>query len=196
MQRNQFNHFALSLLILLTFALSGCVGGAVVAGSAMGASVASDKRTVSTIADDVTIDYHARSALAADKTLNEEAHVVAASYNHVLLLIGQTPTAALRDRAEEMVKNLPDVKRVVNKISIEKPITLLQKSHDAVLTTNVKARMVSTTNLKANDIKVITENGTVYLLGKVSRDQGSIAAEVTRNSSGVKKVVKVFEYTD
>lgn len=186
--------FAL-LLIPTLAALQGCAPAAVVAGSAAGA-VATDTRTVSTIADDVSIDYHAHEALVADKTLNTEAHVVAASYNHVLLLIGETPTEALKTRAEDLVKNLPDVKRVVNKITIEPPITLAQKSNDTIITTNVKARMLSTTNLKATHIKVITENAAVYLLGKISREQGVIAAEVARNSTGVKKVVKVFEYRD
>lgn len=184
------------LLLIPALALQGCVGGAIVAGSAASATVASDTRTVSTIADDVSIDYHAHEALVADKTLNTEGHVLAASYNYVLLLIGEVPTEQLKARAEELVKNLPDVKRVVNKISIGKPITLAQKSSDTVITTNVKARMLSTTNLKATHVKVITENAVVYLLGKVSRDQGNIAAEVARNSTGVKKVVKVFEYTD
>lgn len=185
-----------AFLLIPALALQGCVGGVVAAGSAASATVASDKRTVSTIADDVSIDYHAHEALVADKTLNAEGHVLAASYNHVLLLLGEVPTEELKDRAEDLVKNLPDVKRVVNKITIEKPITLMQKSNDTVLTTNVKARMLSTTNLKATHIKVITENGTVYLLGKISHEQGNIAAEVARNSTGVKKVVKVFEYTD
>ncbi len=182
--------------IIPTLALQGCASGVVAAGSAAGATVASDTRTVSTIADDVSIDYHAHEALVADKTLNTEAHIVAASYNHVLLLIGEAPTEQLKSRAEDLVKNLPDVNRIVNKITIEKPISLGQKSSDTVITTNVKARMLSTTNLKATHVKVITENATVYLLGKVSREQGGIAAEVARNSTGVKKVVKVFEYTD
>lgn len=176
--------------------LQGCVTSAVVAGSAAGAKVASDTRTVSTIADDVSIDYHAHEALVADQNLNTEAHVVAASFNHVLLLIGETPTEELKDRAVDLVKNLPGVKRIVNKIVIDKPITFMQKSNDIVITGNVKARMLSTTNLKSSHIKVITENGTVYLLGKVSREQGAIAAEITRGSTGVRKVVKVFEYMD
>ena len=187
----------LGFLLLPIFILQGCLGGAaVVAGSTAGATVASDTRTMSTIADDVSIDYHAHEALVADKTLNAEGHVVPASYNHVLLLVGEVPNNELRDRAETLVNNLPDVKRVVNKISIEKPISLMRKTNDTLLTTNVKTRMFSTTNLKASHIKVITENSVVYLLGKVSREQGSIAAEVAKNSTGVKKVVKVFEYTD
>jgi osmotically-inducible protein OsmY len=186
----------ISFLLIPTLALQGCIGGAIVAGSAVSAQVASDTRTVSTIADDVSIDYHAHEALVADKTLNTEAHIVAASYNHVLLLIGEAPTEALKSRAEELVKNLPDVKRVVNKITIEKPTTLAQRSNDTMITTNVKARMLSTTNLKATHIKVITENSTVYLLGRISHEQGTIAAEVARNSTGVKKVVKIFEYKD
>ena len=186
----------LCLLLFPTLLLQGCFGTAVVATSAAGATVASDSRTMSAIADDVSIDYHAHEALVADKTLNTDAHVLAASYNHVLLIVGETPTTELRDRAEELVKNLPDVKRVVNKISIEKPISFAQKANDTALTANVKARMFSTTNLKATHVKVITENGVVYLLGKLSREQGKVAAEVARNSAGVTKVVKVFEYLD
>lgn len=185
-----------TLLLVSGLVLQGCVTGAVVAGSAVSAKVASDTRTVSTIADDVSIDYHAHEALVADKTLNTEGHVLAASYNHILLLVGETPTQALSNRAEEMVKNLPNVKRVVNKITIESPISFMQKSNDSVITANVKTRMLSTTNLKASRVKVITENGVVYLLGKVSRTQGGIAAEVARNSTGVKRVVKVFEYSN
>jgi osmotically-inducible protein OsmY len=182
--------------ILPTFTLQGCVTGAVVAGSAASAKVASDTRSVKIIADDVSADYHAHEALAADKALNAEAHIVAVSYNHIMLLVGQAPTEELRARAEDRVKNLEGIKRVVNKINVEPPIGLSQKSKDTVITTNVKARMLATTNLKSSQVKVITENGVVYLLGKVSREQGKIAAEVARDSTGVKKVVKVFEYTD
>lgn len=183
------------LLIPIFILQQGCATTAVVAGSTA-STVASDARTMSAIADDVSIDYHAHEALVADKTLNAEGHVVAVSYDCVLLLVGEVPTEVLRDRAESLVNNLPNVKKVINKITIEKPISLATKTNDTLLTTNVKARMFSTTNLKATHIKVITENSVVYLLGRVSREQGRVAAEVARNSTGVKKVVKVFEYLD
>lgn len=182
---------------LIAGLLQGCVAvGAAAAGGAAGTSVARDKRTLTTMADDQGITYQIEKQLVADPDIHNNAHISVATYNGVVLLVGQAPTADLRDRAVQFAQAQPKVKRVFNEITIGKPTSIVRRSQDAMITSNVKARMVATTNLEASRIKIVTENGVVYLMGLTTRRQADIAAIVTRNSSGVQKVVKLIEYVD
>jgi len=182
--------------VLLACLLQGCIAGAFVAGGAAGTAVARDKRSFDTMKVDEDITYQSQRYIAADPDLNNNAHIVVVSYNKVVLLAGQAPTPALRDKAIRIVQAQPKVRRIFNEITIGKPTSPMRRSQDAMITANVKARMVATTNLEASRIKVVTEDGVVYLMGLTTRRQADIAAIVARNSSGVKQVVKLIEYID
>ena len=182
--------------LLIACLLQGCVAGAFVAGGAAGTSVGRDKRSIATIADDQNITYQAERQIEADPGLHTDAHVVAVSYNGVVLLAGQAPTQEMRDKAVQMVQALPKVRRIFDEITVGKSTSAVRRSQDALITGNIKTRMVATTNLEASRIKVVTEDGIVYLMGLTTRRQADIAAIVARNSSGVQQVVKLIEYTD
>lgn len=183
--------------LLMTGLLQGCVAvGAAAAGGAAGTSIARDKRTLTTMADDQNITYQIEKQLVADPDIHNNAHIAVATYNGVVLLVGQAPSSDLRDRAVQYAQAQPKVKRIFNEITIGKPTSLVQRSQDALITSNVKARMVATTNLEASRLKVVTEDGVVYIMGLTTRRQADIAAIVARNSSGVRKVVKLIEYAD
>ena len=66
----------------------------------------------------------------------------------------------------------------------------------SVQTSKVKARFVEANRFRANHVKVVTENSIVYLLGIVKRQEANDATEIARTTSGVQRVVKVFEYLD
>jgi osmotically-inducible protein OsmY len=185
--------YSLAMLLAMT-ALAACEPTAVAVGAASGSTIAGDNRTLQTIADDQSAAYLANRRLTADTELTKNARAVASVYHGTLLLTGEAPTEALRARAEQRVQNLKHVRRVYNQITIGSPIGMLKQSDDALVTSNVKARMLATTNLKSAQFKVITEDGTVYLMGWTSPEQANIAADVVHNSSGVKRVVKVVEY--
>ena len=182
------------LLTILLFVLPGCIAGAFVAGGAAAGGLASDSRTLETITEDEDITHQANRQIAADQTLMQQAHIMAVSYNHVVLLAGQVPNATLREKAARLVQKVPKVKRIFNEITIGEPTSALRRSKDAAITANIKTRMLTTTNLKSNHFKVVTENGTVFLMGLSTRKQADIAGLVARSSEGVKKVVKLVEY--
>jgi osmotically-inducible protein OsmY len=185
----------LSVLLLVTL-LQGCAG-AVVGGAAAGASVAHDRRSAGTVVDDEIIELKAREKLFSDKELFEQTHISVTSYNNILLLSGETPTDALRSRAFSLVSGIPKVRKVHNELVLAAPSSLLTRSSDTWITTKVKTNLFNIKNIEGFDptrIKVVTENGTVFLLGIVTRQEAEAVVNASRTVKGVQRVVKLFEY--
>lgn len=129
--------------------------------------------------------------------LNRPTSVISlTSYNGIVLLVGQTPTAELKQRAATAAQQIEGVKKVHNEITVEEPVTGLIRSNDALLTSKVKARLVGDADAPASKVKVITENGVVYLLGIVDRNQAKYITDAVRHVGGVQKIVRLFEYVD
>lgn len=185
----------LFLLSALTFlpALSGCFPLAAT-GAAATAYVAADRRTAGTVIDDETIELKASNRIS--EKLGNQVHVDVTSYNHVVLLTGEAPTEALKAEAEKIARGLPNVRNVVNEIQIAGPSSLASRSNDALITSKVKARFIDANKFSPNYVKVVTENGVVYLLGLVTHKEAEDAVQIARTTGGVRKVVKVFEYID
>ena len=181
----------------LTFSvlLQGCAP-IVVGGAATGATVAVDRRTAGTMVDDQTVELRALDAILSDDELYHQAHISVTSFNGLVLLTGQAPTAEMRQRAEQITTRFPEVRRVQNEIEIAAPTSLMTRSSDTWITTKVKTLMFAEKNFNANNIKVVTDNGTVYLMGLVKRAEAEKAVLIARQVSGVQRVVKVFEYLD
>jgi osmotically-inducible protein OsmY len=190
-------HLPLTILLLASVLITGCVPVVFMAGgAAAGSGLVGDHRSLQTIADDDNSSYLANLRLSANKELHNDAHVSAVVFNHELLLVGQAPTEELKIKAEDLVKSVKKVKKVYNQITIGEPIGTLANASDAMLTTNIKTRMMTTTNLKSNQFKVVTEDKVVYLLGLTTKRQAQRAVIVARNSSGVKRVVTLFHYVE
>lgn len=183
------------LLLACTCILQGCVAVAA-GGAAAGASAAVDRRTTGTLVEDQAIELKAAKALNADKEINEQAHLNVTSYNMVVLLTGETPTEELRQRAGKIVQGVEKVTTVHNEITIAAPSSLMTRSSDTVITSKVKTKLLADESIEGVNIKVVTENGVVYLMGLASRAEADRATEVARKTGGVQKVVKVFQYTD
>ncbi|BDM66030.1 BON domain-containing protein [Shewanella sp. NFH-SH190041] len=184
----------LPLLLALNL-LSGCAG--VVAVGAVGGTVmANDERSLRTQLDDTNADFEIASALSAHQDLKNQTNITGVVMNGNTLLIGQAPNSMLRDKAIRVVKQLKLGGKLHNQIRIGNPTSFTTRSNDAWITTKVKGRMLHQDGLDISKIKVITENGEVFLLGLVNRQEANQAVEVTRNTAGVRKVIKVFEYTD
>lgn len=183
------------LLSFMVFTLTGCAG-AMMAGTVGGAVMLNDERSISTQLDDSNADFSIDSALRSNDELRENGNVTGISMNGNVLLIGQAPSSRLRDLAVSTVQNLKLGGKIHNQIRIGNPISFTTRSNDGWITTKVKGRMLNDKNLDMTRIKVVTENGEVFLLGLVSREQADLAVEIARNTSGVRRVIKVFEYTD
>lgn len=182
-------------IVLLAGLLQGCIAvGALAVGGAAGGALASDKRSISTMADDEKISYNIQKQLAQDPEMTHNTHIIVISYSHVVLIVGQVPTQDISDKITQVAQNYPNVRRVFNELTVGPPTSASRRSKDIAITANVKTRMFTTTNVSSGQIKVVTENGVVYLLGITSRDRADAAAQVARNSTGVQEVVKLIEY--
>lgn len=182
---------SLGLLTVLASSLSGCaellIGGAVVGGVA-----AVDRRTFGTQTEDKAIMLKGENRVA--QLVGNSGHVNVASFNRRVLLTGEVKDAAQRAAVEKEVRAIEAVLEVFNELEVAGVSSLTSRSSDALITTRVKANLVNHRELYANAFKVVTERGTVYLMGKVTQHEGNQAAEAARTVSGVQKIVKVLEY--
>jgi len=182
-------------MLLTIQLLQGCAP-VLVAGAAAGVSLANDRRSPGTIIDDQDIEFHVRNTFKGDSELASDTHLSVTSFNHVVLLTGQVRDQRQRDRAAELTNNTANVKRVHNEIVIAAPISLQARNQDTWLTTKVKNALLHHATLNALQIKVVSEDSTVYLMGLVSQAEGRAAAATAQQVSDVRGVIKVFEYLD
>ncbi|AXP56440.1 divisome-associated lipoprotein YraP [Haemophilus influenzae] len=185
----------LAILLGATIFLQGCVA-AVIGGGAVAAKVATDPRTTGTQIDDETFEFKVENAVEKDTQIKAEGRVNAVSYNGRVLLIGQVPNSDVKDTATALAKGVEGVNEVYNELTVSPKISFAQISKDSWLTTQVKSKMFVDGRVKATDVKVISENGEVFLLGNVTQSQANAAADIASKISGVKKVIKVFKYLD
>jgi len=187
--------FTLFTLLITASLLQGC-GALLVGGAATGAAIIHDRRDAETVLADKDIQLKVLSAVEADKQLAARSRVAASSYNRVLLLSGQVETPELKRRYVDLARNIPGVKRVVDEVTVAKPTTLAEESEDAYITTKVKLALfdVKLPTFDPSRIKVVTERNVVYLLGLVTPEEASAVVEKVRYVTGVKRVVKIFEY--
>ena len=170
--------------------LQGCFPLAVT-GMGAAALMAGDRRTTGIYVEDENIEW---KFVARTRQDNRGAHVNATSFNRRVLLTGQAPTEDEKRRIEQLARGIESVREVVNEITVGPVLSLATRGNDALITSNVKARMVNNGRFSPNHIKVVTENNVVYLMGLVSQAEADAATEVARTASGVSRVVKVFEY--
>ncbi|OGT47257.1 MAG: hypothetical protein A3E82_06635 [Gammaproteobacteria bacterium RIFCSPHIGHO2_12_FULL_38_11] len=180
-------------VMLISLFLSGCIpAAALVVGATVGGAVIYDKRSVSTIAQDQQSENLA-GLIIKDSPDLKDTHIVIATFNHVLLIVGQVNTEEQRATVSQLLSNVKNISRVYNEVTVRPPTSTWQHSHDAWITTKIKTEMMAKPGLHSTQIKVLTENGTVYLMGVLSQHQADMAVNIARQVDGVKKVVKVFE---
>jgi len=172
-------------------ALQGCVA-VVATGVTAGALMAADRRTSGAYVEDQSIELKASGQI--DSRFGDKVHINVTSYNRKVLLTGEAPDEAAKSAIEKITAEVPSVEVVTNDIQIAKPADMASRSNDAYITSKVKARFVEANKFYANNVKVVTEAGTVYLLGLVTRNEADAATEIARTTTDVRKVVRVFEY--
>lgn len=176
-----------------TVPLTGCLP-VLATGVGVGAMMADDRRSAGVYIEDEEIEFRAGSRLREAKLDGVRANFT--SFNRRLLITGEAPTEALKARMSEIGRGVPGVKEVYNEMAIAGPIGFAARSNDGYITTKVKARMFEDSRINANHVKVVTSNGVVYLMGLVKREEADIAAGIAARTTGVQRVVKVFEYLD
>lgn len=184
------------IILILSLGLQGCLAGAFVAGSATTGSLVTDPRPIDVIKTDEEINFRVNRKLANDPVLNAETHISAVSYNQVVLLTGQAYDEALKAKAGDYTKSISQVRRVFNEITLGIPTTVYRRAQDVGITSAVKAKMFANRALKSNNFKIVTEDGVVYILGITTQKQADLAVSIARDTSGVKKVVKLIQYKE
>lgn len=154
------------------------------------------KRTFGAVIEDQTIETKAAVNLEKASSELADSHIAVVSYNGVALLVGQVPSAEQRKLAASTVADLRQVRRVHNALEVAGKTTYVVRTNDAWITAKVKAKLLANQELAGRRIKVVTENGAVYLMGLISRADADRAAEIARGTNGAQKVVRLFEYTD
>jgi len=182
-----------NLIILSTIlSLSGCAG-LFIAGAATTANIVTDTRTTKQIWQDNNIEFEI-AAIGNKAPFKGEVRVVASSYNGTVVLMGQAPTLNLIHDLERRAREVDGVKVIHNQIKQKEPLTVTQISNDSWITTKVKSALLTDSELNGVKVKVFTEDSDVFLFGYVTLKQGERATEIARNISGVKEVIKGFQY--
>jgi osmotically-inducible protein OsmY len=175
----------------LAVSLQGCIlPVALVAGG--GALVATDRRTVGAQTEDREIQVKAIKQMGDE--FPDTAHVDVAVFNRRVLLTGEVPNQAVKDRAEQIVRNINNVNAIVNELEIQPKASFQARASDSYLEGRVKAALIAEKGISANDFKVVCSDGNIYLMGLVTKDEGAIGADVASRVMGVMQVTKVFQY--
>jgi osmotically-inducible protein OsmY len=171
--------------------LQGC-GPVLMVGAGAAVVAFEDRRTTVAQVDDQTIELRAGNRI--DDRFGSRVHVNVTSYNRYVLLTGEVPDEPTRAEIEQMTRGVTNVLGVTNDLQVAGISSATSRSNDTLLTTNVKARLLNSDKLNGIHVKVVTEASVVYLLGVVTEQEAADAVELARTTSGVRKVVKMFEY--
>jgi osmotically-inducible protein OsmY len=179
-------------LALAAAALQGCVPVVIGAGAAAGYSSLEDRRTTGTQIEDESIEVRASNRVT--DRFGSRVHVNVTSYNRIALVTGEVPDGQALAEVEKIVRAVPNVRDVTNDLQVAGISSLTQRANDSYLTTKVRGRLLDTKRTKSVHVKVVTEAAVVYLMGVVTEAEADEVVELTRNTGGVRKVVKAFEY--
>lgn len=183
-----------AILVLSTSVVAGLGACAplIVGGAVIGSLMATDRRTSGIQIEDESIELRGASRLR--ENLGDRAHINISSYNRQVLLTGEVPSPQDKQLAEQVVSRVENVRAIVNELSVLGNATFTQRSSDTLVTGRVKAALLDDKELFSNAFKVVTERGTTYLMGRVTQREGNRATDIARATSGVQKVVRIFEF--
>lgn len=171
--------------------LGGCEL-AIIGAATAAYSIAEDRRTSGTQMEDETIQVRASSRI--NERFGSKVHATVTSFNRLALVTGEAPDEASREEIGRIVLAVPNVKSIANELQLSVPSSRASRINDEIITTKIKGRLVDSARLSVAHVKVVTEAGTVFLLGLVTEQEAEQAVEIARTTGGVHKVVKLFEY--
>ena len=182
---------------ILFFMIPYLLGCAITAAGSGAAAIATlDRRTAGTIIEDQTIELKAYDSIRTNEELAKKTHINITSYNTAVLITGESPLDEMRQEVISLVTAVEKVTHVYNEITIAAPSSMVSRSGDVYITTKVKTKLFADKILSGLTIKIVTEKGVVYLMGIVNHQEAEIATNIARETGGVQKVVKLFQYID
>ena len=172
-------------LLLVTLAIGLKLGGC-------------SNRSIGNKIDDQFLEPNVANAISRSHPdlTGPTSHIVVTTYNGVILLAGQTPRADLKEKAAQVANGVQGVKKLHNELQVLQPTSALARSNDALITSKIKTLMLADSKVPSAKVKVVTENGIVYLMGLVTRAEGAAATNVASGASGVQKIVTLYQYTN
>ncbi len=180
------------MLVATTLGVVGCGVETVVGAAVVGAYATVDRRTVATQAEDKTILVKGETQAA--KIVGDDGHVNVTSYNRKVLLTGEVKDQSMKERVGREIAKIDTVLSVVNELEVTFVSSIGSRTNDSYITSKIVASFLDAKDVYGSAIKVVTERGNVYLMGRVTHREGERAAQIASGVSGVSKVVKVFDY--
>ena|SRR3990167_2198915 len=177
------------LSIILFLSLQGCLNAAMT-----GAQAFYNRHSIQQNLDDQYITMQVYQALKMNSDRFKDANISIATYNNEVLLAGQVPHVWQKMEAKRIIKHIPDVEHVYDSIAIASPSSTLTRMSDTWITAKIKAKLITSAEVDATKVKVVTENGTVYLMGILPIEEAKAAITVASTTDGVAKVVNLFSY--
>lgn len=184
---------SLLLLTLLTGALQGCFP-VVATGVGAGALMIADRRSSGAYIEDESIEVKAFDRIGKKYNDNKGVHINVTSFNRNVLLSGEVPNESVKTDIADITKGIDNVRNVSNELVVAGVSSLTSRSSDTLVTSDVKLRFAQDKRFNANHVKVVTENGAVFLMGLVCEPEASAATEIASTTGGVQRVVRLFEY--
>jgi len=183
------NLYRASIVVVISFLLQGCLNVASTSAQAVYNRHNLEKNMI-----DQYITMKAYKAVKLKTNDFKDANISISTFNKEVLLAGQVPETWQKSRVEQLVRDIPNIERIYNMIHIESPSSSLTRISDSWITAKVKAKLLASEDLDASTIKVVTENGTVYLMAILKPEEADAAVDIARNTQGVQSVVKIFSY--
>lgn len=179
--------------VTLLSGMQGCAVVAVGAAGALTAKVANDRRTVGTQLDDQTAEGQVSYQWSKSDALKKSTNLQIDIYNGVALVTGQAPSQILIDEAIAGVEKVEYVQKIHNQIRLQMPIEASTQANDIWLASKVKTKLLADERVPSLQVRVIVQNSEVFLMGRVTNQEGTYAVEIARNVNGVKRVIRAFE---
>ena len=183
------------LLVAVALLITSCTTILVETTGEQGISEDPAERTAGARVEDQSIETKVIVNMKSQEPEFRKANFSVISHNGVVLLVGQVVSNELKNKASEIASQASSkIKRIHNELEIAGKISLIARSNDAWIATKVRTLMLTNSGVPSRQIRVVAENGAVYLMGLTNQSNGDNAARLTRNVSGVTRVIKVFEY--
>jgi len=185
---------AISLIVMLS-TLSGCAHVVALSTGPEPVDKQQGKRTLGSMIEDESIETKIKVNLHKAGPGIADSHINVISFNGIVLLVGQVRSEKHKRNAERIAQNVNKVRKVHNEITVAGASSYLGRTNDSWLTTKIKSRMLSKKEFSSTGVKVVTEDGIVYLMGLLTKQQAQDAVDIVQQVHGVQKIVKIIEYT-
>ncbi len=179
-------------ITLITGYLTACIPAAIGVATVTAIDLVKERRTVGTVIDDNLVEVSIRKDILTHRQLGRNVHINPTALNGVVLLTGEVTTEAQKSLAEQIANSFRGTAQVVNQLELVGTSSLTSRANDSIITAKVKTALIREKQVDATNVKVVTERGTVYLMGIVGPVEGETAVQVAQATSGVTRIIKIF----